>query len=188
MADDRRREWAAGRARLRADFERRTATLEREHAAHLAAAEESKRQAAAAWDALAVAQRTYREERDAIEAQLVATREPEIAAFIETMNRELAELPSRLAKAVYDVTPASRAMDRRQKAIDNASSVASRRNAIRAAITAAEKLSLEALDPRTLAGRLQDLRDALPPVEDVLKLAEAARRRDQAAVDAGDAA
>jgi hypothetical protein len=127
---------------------------------------------------------TFRAERDSLDAQLLGTREPEVVAFLAEMSRELEELPGRQEVVGFHIKHRGGAIDRTQRLVDNAASVLRRANAIRAASTAAERLSLEALDTDALLRRLAALRDTLPPVEDARRLAEAARRREQEAIDA----
>jgi hypothetical protein len=179
-----RRQLAQERVRLLQEFEPRNAELDREHAARLAAVEENKRAAHAAFDALCELQRNYREARDSIDAQLMATREPEVAAFLEELRQELAELPKLQRVFGYHITRRSGAMDFTQRLIDNGASVVRRREALTVALAKAERLPLEALDTAELVGRLAAIRDALPPVEDVEVLAKAAQRREQEAIDA----
>jgi hypothetical protein len=175
MSANERRKLAAERVRQREDFERRSAELEREHEAHLAAAQESKRRAIAALEAREELARAYREQRDEVVRRLVETREPEVAAFIEEMAGLLEELPE-LQQAVVD--------NRIGGAFTNAASIQARRTAILAAITKAERISLEALDADVLARQLDALRNALPAAEDVAALTARARRREKASIEA----
>ncbi len=183
LPQDTRRKLAADNVTLREYYEAKSAELTQEHEAALAEAERAKRKAGTAWAALSDLGSAFREQRDAIVLQLRESMEPEVVAFLEEMNRELAELPARQQVAGFHIRHRSGAMDRTQRIVDNAASLSRRRDAIRAAIQAAERLSLEALDSDELPRRLAALRDALPAIEDINVLAEAARRSEQAAID-----
>jgi hypothetical protein len=107
-----------------------------------------------------------------------------VVAFVESLRRELAALPGLRQAAGYRLRSRSGSIQGHGvRTVTNAPSVERRRTAIEAAIRAAEQISLESLEPDVLVRRLALLRQGLPPAEDVHALAEAARRRDQAAID-----
>jgi chromosome segregation ATPase len=153
---------------------RRRKALEAEEDEKRAAILRLKEERARAWSAISELDAAYREERDSLWAQLRATRDPLIDAFIAEMHELLAgvgalqqarmsDFPSR-----FGVGPVS---------VDNSESVNRRREALERAKVAADKLSFEALERADLARALDELRRGLPEVENVEELLKSAVER-----------